>query len=110
MSKIVTLQPSLSVAATQRLIADIAAATIEGQTFSSRREAIVAIATALRAQHQELQEALKALRADPQTDPAQGELLTQLDARGCEVLVSVSSAIQVADRLLETLSFLSDSS
>ena len=54
MSKVVTLQPSLSAAATQRLIADIAAATIEGRTFSSRREAVVAIAAALRAQQLEL--------------------------------------------------------
>ena len=103
MSKVVTLQPSLSAAATQRLIADVAAATIEGRTFGSRREAIVAIAAALRAQYLELQGALEALRSDPQTDPVQRDLLAQLEAKGCGVLVVVASAIQEADRLLEIL-------
>lgn len=104
MSTVVTLQPSLSAAATKRLIADVAAAATEGQTFGSRREAIVAIAAALRAQHLELQGALEAIRSDPQTDPVQRDLLTQLEAKGCGVLVMVASTIQEADRLLEILS------
>ena len=52
------------------------------------------VAAALRAQHLELQEALEALRSDPQTDPAQRDLLAQLEAKGCGVLVVVASAIQ----------------
>ena len=102
MSNVVTLQPRLDAAAAERLIADVAAAALAGQTFGSRREAIVAIATTLRAQHLQLHGALQELRANPETDPAQRNLLALLEAKGCGVLATVTAAIQATDSLLET--------
>jgi hypothetical protein len=72
-------------------------------TFGDRREAIVAIATTLRAQHLQLQEALQELRASSESDPTQKDLLALLEAKGCGFLVTVTSAIQATDCLLAIL-------
>ena len=84
-------------------MANVAAATMEGWTSVSRRDAIVETAAALRAQHLQLQAALQSLRMDLQRDPVQRDLLAYFETKGREMSMTVTSTIQLTDRLLEAL-------